>query len=896
MAILNLLIILFLRTAAAQNETMKLHRFSPVHVGVVLDLSTPLGKISNTSISMAMDDFYDIHDNYTTKLVLHTKDCQEDFVKAVAAATGLLGTSQVQAIIGPQKSEQAKFMSELVKKTQVPIISFSATSPSFTSISNPYFIRTTLNDSAQVAAIAAIIKAFGWRQAIPISDDTDYGRDILPYLFDALQQTGTHIPYHCLISLQATKDQIMEELFKLQTMQTRVFIIHMRVSVASRLLLLAKEAGMMDEGFVWIMTDGLTNLAESLSSSIIDSLQGAIGVKTYVPKSKKNESFAARWKKRFQQDHPDDTPAEMNNFALLAYDTVWALAIAAEKASVGKSDFITPYRDTKLPILESLEVSKNGPKLVEEILKCRFEGVTGKFKLINGQLQSSTFQIVNMVGTRERNLGFWDPKTGLSEQSKPKNGKTYSTLMTDLNQVVWPGESGSVPKGWDIPVSRKKLKILVPKSSFPEFVKVEKNASSNNTEVSGFSIEVFEAAVRNLPYALPLEYFAFESASGQNAGTYDDLIMQVYNHNYDGAVGDINIRENRLQYVDFTLPYTESGVYMIVPFKMVQKNIWIFLKPWSKDLWFGAIAFFLYTGFVVWVMEHKANPEFSGSRTHQLGTILHFSFSTMVYAHREHLENVLSKLVLIIWLFVVLILTSSYTASLASMLTVQKLEPSVTDFHQLIRNGDNVGTTNGSFLVDLLKKLTFDEKKVNEYNSVEEFSEALLKGSQNGGITAIFEGLPFVQLIIKQQCANFTVVGPIFKNQGLGFAFPIGSPLVHDISRALLKVVEGDEITNIENKWLVNQTSCQIQGNTISSNHLDFNSFGGLFLITGTVSTFALSIFVIIFIHKNWHKLRSIGAENNIWRRFATSFNCYNNSRNLTLSAKPPNREISLQA
>ncbi|KAL0903492.1 hypothetical protein M5K25_027878 [Dendrobium thyrsiflorum] len=334
---------------------------------------------------------------------------------------------------------------------------------------------------------------------------------------------------------------------------------------------------------------------------------------------------------------------------------------------------------------------------------------------------------------------------------------------------------------------------------------------------------------------------------------------------------------------------------MIVPFKMAQKNKWIFLKPLSKDLWFGAIAFFLYTGFVVWVMEHKANPEFSGSRTHQLGTILHFSFSTMVYAHRERVENVLSKLVLIIWLFVVFILTSSYTASLASMLTVQKLEPSVTDFRQLIKNGDNVGTSNGSFLVDLLKKLTFDEKKINQYNSVEELSEAMLKGSQNGGITAIFEGLPFAKLIIKQQCTNFTLVGPIFKNEGLAFAFPIGSPLVHDISRALLKMIEGEQITNIENKWFVNQT-CQIQGNTITSNHLDFYSFEGLFLITGTVSTCALSIFVIIFIHKNWHEQRSIGAENHIWRRFATSFNYYNNSRNLTLSAKPPNREISLQA
>ena len=36
--------------------------------------------------------------------------------------------------------------------------------------------------------------------------------------------------------------------------------------------------------------------------------------------------------------------------------------------------------------------------------------------------------------------------------------------------------------------------------------------------------------------------------------------MQVY----DAVVGDITIVANRSLYVDFTLPYTESGVSMVV--------------------------------------------------------------------------------------------------------------------------------------------------------------------------------------------------------------------------------------------------------------------------------------------------------------------------------------------
>jgi ionotropic glutamate receptor len=49
---------------------------------------------------------------------------------------------------------------------------------------------------------------------------------------------------------------------------------------------------------------------------------------------------------------------------------------------------------------------------------------------------------------------------------------------------------------------------------------------------------------------------------------------------YDIAIGDITIIYSRTPYVDFTIPYTESGVGMIVPVKeTVKKNMWIFSKP-----------------------------------------------------------------------------------------------------------------------------------------------------------------------------------------------------------------------------------------------------------------------------------------------------------------------------
>ena len=114
-------------------------------------------------------------------------------------------------------------------------------------------------------------------------------------------------------------------------------------------------------------------------------------------------------------------------------------------------------------------------------------------------------------------------------------------------------------------------------------------------------------------------------------------IMCVFMHGniqkFDAVVGDTTINANRTSYVDFTLPYSDSGVSMVVKIKDNEKNIWIFLKPLSWDLWLTTGGAFIFTGFVVWIFEHRTNTEFRGPPNQQLGTIFWFSFSTLVFAH-----------------------------------------------------------------------------------------------------------------------------------------------------------------------------------------------------------------------------------------------------------------------
>ncbi|XP_027061185.2 glutamate receptor 2.8 [Coffea arabica] len=832
-----------------------------VDVGLVLDMNSWAGKMSSRCISMAFSDFYASHSHYKTRLVLHTRDSNNSVIGAAHAASDLMTNAKVQAILGPQTSMQANFLINLGQDAEIPIVSFSATSPTLSSLRSAYFIRATLNDSCQAQAISSLLQTFGWREAVPIYVDTEFGEGIIPYLTDALQEAETHIPYRSVIHPSATDGEIAAELYKLMTMQTRVFIVHMPPILGYRLFDRAKEVGMMTEEYVWIITTGITNHLSFLHLFAKESMQGVIGVKPHVPRRKKLNRFIARWKRKYVKDNVDVT-----FFGLWAYDAATALAIAVENALAKET------RPSSAFHLES-GVSQIGKHLPEVISRTKFNGLTGTFNVLDGQLQSSDFQIVNILSNGERGVGFWTPDRGITRTLQPTTSESHSSSKANLKGIIWPGDSTSTPKGWVIPTNGKKLRVGIPVRSGPnEFVNIIRDPCTNKTTFTGYSIDVFDSLMKMLPYYVPYEYVPFAKSDGESAGTYDDLVYQVFLKNYDAAVGDITIRANRSTYVDFTQPYAESGITMVVPvYDRRSKNAWVFLKPLTWDLWVISACFFVFIGFVIWILVHRTNEEFSGSSPHQVATGFWFSFSILVFAHREKIVSNLARFVVIIWCFVVLILTQSYTASLASMLTMQQLEPTITHMQDLIRKDDNVGYAKGSFVLGFLKHMKFAESRLKEYDTLDDLDVLFTKDKAHGGIAAVFGEVPYMKLFLSKYCSKYAMVSPAIKTDGFGFAFPIGSPLVPDISRAVLNLTEGDKIVGIENEWLGQQTSCPEQTTLVSSHSLGLNSFWGLFLIVGIASFTALIIYGAMFIYEHRLSLSKLHAKD-LWDKITICF------------------------
>lgn len=132
----------------------------------------------------------------------------------------------------------------------------------------------------------------------------------------------------------------------------------------------------------------------------------------------------------------------------------------------------------------------------------------------------------------------------------------------------------------------------------------------------------------------------------------------------------------------------------------------------------------------------------------------------------EKIYSNLTRLVVVVWLFVVLILTSSYTANLSSMLTIQRLKPNVTDTEILKRTNSKIGCDGDSFVMDYLQtvlgfKIENIVKVSSEYNYTKEFKSKT--------ISAAFLELPYAQVFMNEYCEGYTSTAPNYRFGGLSF-------------------------------------------------------------------------------------------------------------------------------
>ncbi|KAL8110931.1 glutamate receptor 2.8-like [Apium graveolens] len=772
-------------------------RTGTVSVGAIFDETSRPGKEAKVAIEMV-----DFNLAGNQNLLIHFGNSRGKAVRAALAAKDLLSTYGVKAILGAHTWDEASAIAEVTSEESrdVPVLSFADLAPT---IPSPSILQATPSQEVQMNAIAAIIQSWGLNQVTLIYENAPTLASpelIISRLFKALHESGSELS-HIFSLTSFSLNSLQKELNQLKKQKNRVFVLHTTLESGYLLYQTAKKLNMTGDGYAWIATNSITDLFHSVSPKKLSSLQGIVGTKTYFPEdSPQFQDFRKRFRSKFRTIYPDEEFDEPGIFASQAHD-----------------------------VMLNLLYKSNITNLLQGISAADFTN----YKIAPARV----VEIVNVIGKSYRS-GYWTEGLGFSETVN--NEALHHTSVKILNEVLWPAQPWHVERRRRILAGKSEpLRVGVPaKSLFPQFVELKQDPKTNATSFQGFSIEVFKEAmkladVNNEP---TYNYIPFY-------GEYNKLVEQIALGTFDAVAGDVTILEKRHEYADFSQPYTESGMVLIVPVRSTLPNgMWLFLKPFTNEMWGVIAAITIYNGFAVFLIERNHNDEFrSGTVWNQIGILFWLAFSTLFTLRGDKLHSNLSRMTMVVWLFVALIITQSYVASLASMLTAQRLEPAIKSVETLKKMNATVGYCTGSFLRSyMIEALNFKDANIRKYNSTRAYAEAL----NSKEIAGIFLEVPSAKVFLAQYCKSFTKTEKTFKVGGFGFAFKKNFSMLPDVNKAIMNITESGKLLELENEYINSEECLDADSAPNDDGSIGLNSFSVLFSISGGISTIALAIYV----------------------------------------------------
>ena len=278
------------------------------------------------------------------------------------------------------------------------------------------------------------------------------------------------------------------------------------------------------------------------------------------------------------------------------------------------------------------------------------------------------------------------------------------------------------------------------------------------------------------------------------------LLSAVQNHEVDVAVGALTITGEREARFDFSHPIYSTGLSIAVLPKTKGGALATMrgLVSWELLKMLGILmALLLSIGTLVWILERRHNAaQFGGSALSGIGAGVWWSAVTMTTVGYGDKSPVTpgGRALGLVWMFVAVILTSSFTATITSSLTVERLESSINGPDDLkhVRVASVAGSTSAAYL---------DRRHI-AYRAVPAPIDGM-KAVAAGQVDAMVYDAPILKYLAKNEVSSNVMVLPItFDRQDYGLALPDQSPLREPLNRALLSELGKDTWKELLDRYL----------------------------------------------------------------------------------------------
>ncbi|XP_017872011.1 PREDICTED: glutamate receptor ionotropic, NMDA 2B isoform X2 [Drosophila arizonae] len=756
------------------------------------------------------------------------KNIHFDMMSLTPSPTAILSTLckeflrvNVSAILYMMNNEQfghstasAQYFLQLAGYLGIPVISWNADNSGLERRASQSTLQLQLAPSIehQSAAMLSILERYKWHQFSVVTSQIAGHDDFVQAVRERVAEMQEHFKFTILNSIVVTRTS---DLMELVNSEARVMLLYATQTEAITILRAAEEMKLTGENYVWVVSQSVIEKKDAHSQFPV----GMLGV------------------------HFDTSSAALMN----------EISNAIKIYSYGVEAYLTDpaNRDRRLTT-QSLSCEDegrgrwdNGEIFFKYLRNVSIEGDLNKPNIeftADGDLKSAELKIMNLRPSANNKNLVWE-EIGV--------WKSWETQKLDIRDIAWPGNSHAPPQGVPEkfhlkitfleeapyinlspadPVSGKCLMdrgVLCRVAADHEMAADIDVGQAHRNEsfyqcCSGFCIDLLEKFAEELGFTYELVRVEDGKWGTLENGKWNGLIADLVNRKTDMVLTSLMINTEREAVVDFSEPFMETGIAIVVAKRTGIISPTAFLEPFDTASWMlvGIVAIQAAT-FMIFLFEWLSPSGYDMKLYLQNTNVTPYRFSLfrtywLVWAvlfqaavHVDSPRGFTSRFMTNVWALFAVVFLAIYTANLAAFMITRE------EFHEFSGLNDSrlvhpyshkpsfkFGTIPYSHTDSTIHKYFKDmHYYMKQYNktSVADGVAAVLNGNLD---SFIYDGTVLDYLVAQDEDCRLMTVGSWYAMTGYGLAFSRNSKYVQMFNKRLLEFRANGDLERLRRYWM----------------------------------------------------------------------------------------------
>uniref|UniRef100_A0AC35UDE0 Glutamate receptor n=1 Tax=Rhabditophanes sp. KR3021 TaxID=114890 RepID=A0AC35UDE0_9BILA len=749
----------------------------------------------------------------------------------------------------------------MASQTGIPIIAWNADNAGFTfnkPLSEYNVIQLAPPIEHQIKAMFAILKRYNWEKFAVVTSKMAGSEKFLHLIQERIRLEGDvrsykfQMMHHTQIDESLSLEEIKNALIELKNAQVRIILLYSTMNRARKIFSVAKDVGLMESQYLWI---GTQSVKGSLSSAHDGFQLGMLSVNFHTVS---NAMF----------------PPVDDILSMIVGIAPKLFGVSLQKSKIASNvSFVSPVTCDSVDGSPGLSWD-TGKTLYQNMLNSYVKGNPYHIKdgydnffytfKPNGQLAQSQLTVSNFRSKQTANGEVY---------SWEKVGEFKNELK--MADIEWPGRRANPPLGL---AEKFHLKVVtLEESPFiivsdldedtnecpgsqgikcqwgESLVKSEDGTMTNKTDykcLTGFCVDLLKKLAADIGFTYSIYRVQDAKWGIKTDAGWNGLPAELINGHADMIVAPLKLNSERARDIDFSVPFMDTGISIIVKIRSGVLSATAFLEPFEYSTW--AIIFFLaiqLSAFAIfgfeWVSPYSFNMgrypppghRFSLCRSYWLVWATLFSASVSTDVPR----SMVSRFMSLVWAAFGLTFLAVYTANLAAfMITrIQFHDLTGVEDYRLVDAADQspvftFGTVENGNTHETMKR---NWRRLNEFVTNKKFFvenvAAGIDAVRNDKLNAfIYDAVVLDYLAGKDANCELMMVGKWASMTGYGIGFPKNSPHLKAVNKFLSQYAKDGYLERTQNFWITG--ACVRDGNGQSqSAPLGIENFLSAFMLLG---------------------------------------------------------------